>query len=138
MSQAASSYMVSTCRQPVRMSESGRGSFGFIVTLIILAAIGYVAFLVVPIYVHNYELNDYVNEAALEVVSNRIKADDVPAAVVERSEALNLPVELGDVQVEPEKQAVKIHVSYTVPVNLLFYTWTIPFSASASAPRLVY
>ncbi|MGH9354399.1 MAG: hypothetical protein ACRD2G_19900, partial [Terriglobia bacterium] len=138
MTQAAFSGTRSASLRPARSRESGGGSFGFIVTLVILAAIGYVAFLVVPIYVHNYELNDYVNEVALQVVSNRIKIDDVPAAVVERSEALNLPVELGDVKMDSGGNAIRIHVAYTVPVDLFSYTWSIHFSASASAPRLAY
>ena len=138
MIQSASPDRGSAFQRRARMSESGRGTLGLIITLAILAAAGYTAFQVVPIYIHNYELNNYVNEAALEVVANRIKADDVPAAVVEKSEALNLPVELGDVRVDPEVSAVKIHVAYTVPVNLYFFIWPVHFSASASAPKLVY
>ncbi|HEV2419662.1 MAG TPA: hypothetical protein VGX94_17840 [Terriglobia bacterium] len=121
-----------------RRREFGGGSFGLIVTLVILAAIGYIAYQVVPIYVHNYELNNYLNEVALEAVSNRIKVDDVPAAVVERCEALNLPVELGDVNMDSGGNAINIHVAYTAPVQLLSYTWVIHFTASASAPRLAY
>lgn len=125
-------------RPSARPKESGGGSFGLIVTLIILAVIGYIAYQVVPIYVHNYELNNYLNEVALEAVSNRIKVDDVPAAVVERCEALNLPVELGDVNMDSGGNAINIHVAYTAPVRLLSYTWVIHFTASASAPRLAY
>lgn len=121
-----------------RLKESGGGSFGLIITLVILAAIGYIAYQVVPVYVHNYELNNYLNEVALEAVSNRIKVDDVPAAVVERCEALNLPVELGDVNMDSGGNAINIHVAYTAPVHLLSYTWVIHFTASASAPRLAY
>lgn len=122
----------------VRLRESGGGSFGLIITLVILAAIGYVAYQVVPSYIHNYELKDYLNDVVLEAVSNRIKVDDIPAAVVERCEVLNLPVELGDVNMDSGGSAIGVHVAYTVPIRLLSYTWAIHFTASASAPRLAY
>ncbi|MGH9343694.1 MAG: hypothetical protein ACRD19_08035, partial [Terriglobia bacterium] len=138
MTQAAFSGTSSASEERVWMRESGGGSFGLIVTLIILAAIGYVAYQVVPTYVHNYELNSYLNDVVLEVVSNRITINDVPAAVVERCEALNLPVQLGDVDLDSGGNVIKIHVAYTVPVRLLSYTWIMRYSASASAPRLAY
>lgn len=122
----------------VRSREAGAGSFGLIVTLIILAAIGYVAYQVVPTYVHNYELNNYLNDVVLQAVSNRIKVDDVPAAVLSQCQTLNLPVESGDVDMPSKGDSIAVHVAYSIPVNLLFYTWTVHFSASASAPRLAY
>lgn len=121
-----------------RSRESGSGSFGLIVTLIILAAIGYVAYQVVPTYVHNYELNNYLDDVVLQAVSNQIKVGDVPAAVLARCEALNLPVESGDVDMPSKGDTIAVHVAYSLPVNLVFYTWTVHFSASASAPRLAY
>lgn len=121
-----------------RSRESGGGSFGLIVTLAILAAIGYVAYQVVPTYVHNYELTNYLNDVVLQAVSNRIKVDDVPAAVLARCEELNLPVESGDVDMPSKADTIAVHVAYSLPVNLVFYTWTVHFSASASAPRLAY
>jgi hypothetical protein len=125
-------------RWPAHGTETGGVHIKLIITLIILAAAAYVAFQAVPVYMHNYELSDYANSLALDVVSNRIKADEVPADVVQRSGELNLPVELGDVSVDAEETVVRIHVAYTVLVNLKVYTWPMHFSISASAPRLAY
>lgn len=124
--------------RPSRLRESGGGSFGLIVTLLILAAVGYVAYQAVPTYVHNYELNDYLNDLVLQAVSNKIKPEDIPAAVLDRCQELNLPVSSDNVNLTSGGDTVAVHVAYTRPVNLWFYIWQVHYSASASAPRLAY
>ncbi len=124
-------------RVPAR-AQSGQGYFGLFVTLLVLAAGGFVALQAVPVYVHNFELQDYAHSLAENVAVDRVPPASVPSEVVARAQQLNLPVTADDVTMPAGEAAVKIRIRYTVPVDLKFYTWSLHFTISASAPRLVY
>lgn len=121
-----------------RWAESGRGYLSLIITLVILAALAYTGIQVVPVYVNNFQLNDYLTKLAQEVAVKRVGAGDAPAAVVTKAVALDLPVEAGDVQVVNGGNSIVLQVRYTVPIDLKVYTWSLHFSDSASAPSTVY
>ncbi|MDE3178626.1 MAG: hypothetical protein KGM47_03115 [Acidobacteriota bacterium] len=130
---ASSSLKASTSR-----GDSGRGYLSLIITLIILAGAAYTGVQVVPVYVSNFRLNDYLTTLAQEVAVKHIEMADAPAAVVSKAADLALPVQPGDVEAGNGINSVKISVNYSVPIDLKIYTWTLHFSDSASAPSTVY
>ncbi|MGH9435533.1 MAG: hypothetical protein ACRD06_06005 [Terriglobia bacterium] len=119
-------------------TESGRGYLGLIITLVILAALAYTGIQTVPVYVNNFQLNDYLASLVQEVAVKRVAPGDAPAAVVSKAADLNLPVATGNVEVDNGGNSVVIQVRYAVPINLKVYTWILHFSDSASAPSNVY
>ena len=125
-------------RYSARWTESGRGYLSLIITLVILAGLAYTGIRVVPVYINNFQLNDYLTNLAQEVAVRRVEPGEAPAAVVAKAANLDLPVQLGDVQVENEGNSIIIQVRYAVPIDLKAYTWTLHFSDSASAPSTVY
>ncbi|MGH9397630.1 MAG: hypothetical protein ACRD18_12355 [Terriglobia bacterium] len=121
-----------------RWTESGRGYLSLIITLVILAALAYIGIQVVPVYVDNFQLNDYLTSLAEEVAVKRVAPAEAPAAVATKAADLNLPVQSGNVQVDNGGNSIIIRVHYAVPIDLKVYTWTLHFSDSASAPSTVY
>ncbi|HEX5482623.1 MAG TPA: hypothetical protein VFZ08_08350 [Terriglobia bacterium] len=117
-------------------SESGKGYASLFVTLIILLIAAFVAYQTLPVYVHNYELNDYTTDLAQQVAVHRVQPEDVPALIAARAQDLNLPVAPDNVKVDPGGSAVKIEVAYTALIDLWVYIWSLHFSISASAPRI--
>jgi len=125
-------------RAIVQQSESGRGYLGLIITLLVLGAVAFVAVQAVPVYVHNFELEQSARDLAEQVAANRVPLDAVTSAITDRAADLDLPVAFQDVSAEIDGGMVRIRIHYTVPIDLKVYTWPLHLSVSTSAPRLVY
>gem|GEM_PF-654647 len=111
--------------------DSGRGRLKGIVTLVILAAIAYFAVKTIPVYVQNYELADYIQNLAVQATVSRSAPEDIQRNIVDKAHSLDLPVSFDNVQVSSNMDGVKIHVDYTVPIDLKVYTLSLHFKPSA-------
>jgi len=116
----------------MRTSESGRSFLGGILTLAVIAALIYVAFLTVPIYVNNYELEGYIRDLAIQASVARSPAGEIQKSVLAKALDLHLPVSADQIKVESNRGNIKIDVDYTVPVDLKVYTWVLHFTPSTS------
>ena len=125
-------------RATVQQSESGRGYLGLIITLLVLGAVAFVAVQAVPVYVHNFELEQSARDLAEQVAANRVPLDAVTSAITNRAADLDLPVAFQDVSAAIDGGMVRVRIQYTVPIDLKVYTWPLHLSVSTSAPRLVY
>jgi hypothetical protein len=113
-------------------TASGRGYPKLIFTLLVLGAVGYVAVKTVPIYVHNYELQDFIRQLAIRATVDRNPAEAIQNDVLSQAEELDLPIMRSDVKVTVNSYGVTIELDYTVPVDLKFYTWVLHFTPSAT------
>ncbi len=116
----------------MRHTASGKGYGKLIFTLLVLGAIGFVAAKTVPIYVHNYELQDFIRQLAIRATVDRTSAEAVQNNVLSQAEELELPIARRDVKVVVNSNGVSIELDYTVPVDLKFYTLVLHFTPSAT------
>jgi Domain of unknown function (DUF4845) len=98
--------------------------------LAILAAIGV---RLVPIYLHNLELEQYVEEVTHQAGA-AAKSDDVLRAwVLNKAASLGLPVRADNVHIERAAAGVRIDVRYMVRVDLPLYTVNLHFYPGAGS-----
>ncbi len=116
----------------MRASESGQSQLRGILTLAAVAVLIYVAARTVPIYVNNYELEDYIRQLAIQATVARSPAVEIQKSVLAKASELNLPVSGDQVKVESNRAGVKIEIDYTVPVDLRVYTLVLHFRPSTS------
>ena len=104
------------------------------VGIAVLAALAFFIAIFAPIYFHNFELRDYV-ENLTRSVENRSESDDLlRTQVVEKAHELNLPsVTADNVQVIRSGDRMRIEVRYRVPVNLPGYTVMLHFYPGAGS-----
>jgi hypothetical protein len=99
----------------------------------VLVLVGLIAFgvVLIPLYYRNYEFQGYVSAAA-ENAANRNKSDDVLREwLVEKADALQLPVKPGDVRIKRSAGSMRIDVRYVVRVDLPGYTVNLHFYPGA-------
>ena len=103
-----------------------------ILALAFLAAVGFCALKIVPVYVENYQFQDYLNHAAVDatVRQPQPRPEDVQAEIYAKAESLGLPVERQDIKVTVGR-TVTLQVRYEVNVDLKIYTLPLHFSLSA-------
>jgi hypothetical protein len=116
-------------------SDRQRGS-SRLKTLIWVAICGcciYVAVLVVPILVNEYEFQDAMTSAARIGAATRLSPDQIRKTLADEAMSDEIPVKPEDIHVESLGGHVKVSASYSVTVNLQVYQWTLTFNPSASA-----
>ena len=117
-------------------SQRGEGRLKAIVYTVILVAVIYVAFKLVPIYVAEYQLSDRMQEQARYAVVNRYSEDKIRDNIMKVVDDLEIPAKREDIKVTSTMQIVKINVDYTVPVDLLFYHLDLHFTPSSENKAL--
>jgi hypothetical protein len=100
---------------------------------LVLAALAFFGIRLIPLYYHNYQLQQFVSDAT-QRVENRTKSDDLWREwVVERAASLNLPVTAGNVHIDRSQGGLRIDVRYGVRVDLPGYTVLLHFHPGAAS-----
>ena len=97
----------------------------------ILAAFVYVAAMVLPVLVNEYQFQDSIQDIARFASVNRKSNDQIKQAVLDIAQKQDLPVQAEDVKVEGAAGNVHINVEYSVTVDLKVYQWTLNFHPAA-------
>lgn len=115
----------------IRNTQRGEGRLKTIVSLAIVAAIIFLAFKIIPIYVDNYELEDAMKSEARFAAVNRKSPDDVRDAVYRKIQELRIPARREDIRIEQVgTTGLRITVTYTVIIDFTVYQWKKEMSAS--------
>lgn len=120
------------CGYSVRHRQLGAGQLKVIIWLAILAGAVYVAVLVVPVLVNEYQFQDAMQTTARFATVNRQSPEDIRAAVVKQAKAEDIPILPEDIHVESDAGNVRIHADYSVTVDLHVYEWTLNFHPTAT------
>ncbi len=116
----------------MRHTDSGRGYPRAIFALLVVAAVAFVALKTIPVYVHNYELQDFIRQLAIRATVDRTSVEAVQNDILEEARELDLPIVRDDVKVVVSSYGVTINLDYTVPVDLNVYVLQLHFTPSAS------
>jgi len=114
----------------MRLSESGRITLKAILSLAFLAAVIFTGVKIIPVYVNDYQLHDYVENQTPFWLTQRAPAEAIQKNVVAKAEDLGLPLAPEDVTVNANSNRVTVSLDYHVPVDLKVYTLQLHFTYS--------
>jgi cell division protein FtsL len=120
-----------------RHGEKGGGHLKAIVWTMILVAFIYVAAMVLPILINEYQFQDSLQNIARFASVNRKSGEQIRKDVMDEAQKADLPVQAEDVKVESNSGNIKINVDYSVTVDLKVYQWTLNFHPAASNASLI-
>ena len=103
----------------------------------ILVAFIYVAAMVLPILINEYQFQDSLQNIARFASVNRKSGEQIRKDVMDEAQKADLPVQAEDVKVESNSGNIKINVDYSVTVDLKVYQWTLNFHPAASNASLI-
>ncbi len=115
----------------MRLSESGRITFKAILSLAFLAAVIYAGFKTIPVYVNDYQLQDYLQNQTPFWLTQRASADAIRKNILAKAEDLGIPMVEENVTVEANQNRVSVSIDYRVPVDLKVYTLELHFTPSS-------
>ena len=87
----------------------------------------------VPIYVHNIELQQFVEDVAHRAAAPTSSDDILRTWVLDKAADLDLPVKADNVQIQRSADSVRIVVRYAVRVDMPLYTVNLHFYPGAGS-----
>ena len=110
------------------MNPQALRTIGGIAVLILL---GIMAIRLIPPYIENFRLQQYVNDLAADAGMASQPPETIRANIMTKAAALGLPVRETDVRVTRLENVLKIQVLYLVHVELLGYAVDLHFRPAA-------
>jgi hypothetical protein len=99
----------------------------------VLAVLLFMGVRLVPLYVRNLELQQFVEEVTHRAAAPTTSDDVLRTWVLDRAADLELPVKANNVQIQRSADRVRIDVRYVVRVDLPLYTVDLHFYPGAGS-----
>ena len=103
----------------------------------ILVAFIYVAAMILPVLINEYQFQDSLQNIARSASVYRKTNEQVRQQVLDEAQKEDLPVKVEDIKVEGQAGNIHIDVDYSVTVDLKVYLWTLNFHPAASNASLL-
>lgn len=117
--------------------ERGFMSFSAILSLAALGVTFFAAVRLLPPYVANYQLQDYIRDTARTAAYNTVSAEDLKRQVIGRAGEFGISLDESRVAVHRTLEGfVGIAVTYDVPVDLAARQVVLYFEPSASSQNI--
>lgn len=116
--------------------QAGEGILGCVVWLVIIAGIGLVVIKMLPVQIASSELVDFMTEQA-KFAGRRTTAAGVQKAILQKAFSLSLPVTKKDIKVSLGGGRIIMTCTYSVPVDLIFYTYVWNFEHKVNRPVFI-
>lgn len=117
--------------------ERGEGKIKAIIWTAILVFIAYTLFKIAPPLMDKFQLEDTIRTEARFGAVNRKSVEDIRETVWKKVRELEIekysvpPVRAEDIKVEYSGRAVNIGLRYTVPIDLMVYSFDMKLTAEA-------
>lgn len=116
--------------------EAGEGIMGCVVWMVLLGILTLILIKLVPVKVASAELADYMVEQA-KFAGRGTTAAGVQKAIYEKAVSLGLPVTKKDVSVQLAAGRIIMKCHYSVPVDLVVYTYVWEFKHDVNRPVFI-
>jgi hypothetical protein len=121
-------------RRDCARSQRGEGHVKLLIVLVILAAIGYTGFKVVPAYVNNYQMQDTCESESRLFAARQKNEQKTRDAVWAQVQSLSIPVQQDAIKVEIIGRTARVSVDYTIPISLFGYDVNLDFHPKGESP----
>jgi hypothetical protein len=121
----------------MRLRDSGTVTLKGLLTVAFFVFFIYFSIKTIPIYVNNFQLQDYIEGQTPYWMSQRIPADAIRKTILAKAEDLDLPVEEEDVTVVANQYKVSVNIDYEVPVDLKVYVLQLHFTPSSENKSII-
>lgn len=106
------------------LRQTGESRIGCIFWLLVLAAVAYVSWQMVPVKMKSIDLEQFMGRVAERAsLQQRDTEKALRVAIMQQADELNLPLEEENLVVERTGARITIEASYTVAIDLVVTTW---------------
>lgn len=109
-----------------RTAGLGEGKLGCVIWALVFLLAGLIAYKALPVKLASAQLYDYMDDQAR--FGARTSAEALKDSIVRRAKELDLPVTARNVTVRKAGGTIRMTCDFTVPVNVLGYTYDWEFN----------
>jgi len=109
----------------MRLNQRGATNFKAIISVALFAMFVYAMFKIVPHFMNNYELNDFMQTEARFYSYGQRSEMEVRGNIVHKASSLDIPTD--DLKITKDGRRVKMRLAYTISVEFPGYTFTKDF-----------
>ena len=112
--------------------QSGMATFKAVVAVAVFAAVVYLGIKLVPPWVNNYQLQDYITSLVRRATYGQgVTEESIRKDVLSKTKELRMPVKGEQIRVVKSTYGVNIDVKYNVVVKTPAYTFNLKFNPTA-------
>ena len=119
-----------------RAASLGEGKLGCVIWATVFVLAGLVAYKAIPVKLAAAELYDYMDDQARFGARNSSNA--LKKGVLRKAKELDLPVTERNVTVKKEGGMVRMRCTYTVPVEILGFTYNWDFNLEVDRQIFIF
>ena len=121
----------------MRRSEEASGRLRVVMTVAFVAAIIFTLIKTIPAYVNNYQIQDHIRQLAIQLSVRTTPAmpDEIRDEVIAFAQDHGVQLAPDNVKVLISRH-VSINLDYTVPVDMILFTFRLHFTPSAENESL--
>ena len=112
-------------RTMMRRGEHGKGNMGAILALIGFIIFVYAMFKIVPHFMNNYELDDFMKTEARFLSYGQRSEMEARTNIINKARGLDIPTD--GLTISKDGRRVKMRLAYTISVEFPGYTFTKDF-----------
>lgn len=122
----------------VRNGQSGKVKASFVIFLILFTVGIYVGWKMIPPYIAEYELEDWMRTQTPYFLVNHMPDETLRATIAKELASRSIPADKDNIKiVANNSRSLQFEVDYSVPVDLGVYQTVLHFSPSADSQSLV-
>ncbi len=112
--------------------QSGMATFKAVVAVALFATVVYLGIKLVPPWVNNYQLQDYITSLVRRATYGQgVTEESIRKDVLSKTKELRMPVKGEQIRVVKSTYGVNIDVKYNVVVKTPAYTFNLKFNPTA-------
>jgi hypothetical protein len=115
-----------------RRGQEGAGKAGAIIAALVVLIVVFAAVKMIPVKIRTSEFQDFMIDEA-QAAGDK-KAEAVKAVVLRKAQELEIPIDKKTLDVKIERDRVKMSCRYTIPVDLILFTYQWKFSHEVDRP----
>ncbi|MBI3934418.1 MAG: DUF4845 domain-containing protein [Acidobacteria bacterium] len=112
-------------------TDAGFMSFSGILLILVVAAIVFAAFKLLPPYIDNYQLQDSMESITRTATYNRMTEADIRKQILNEARVLGVPLQENQLVVQRAGASVNISARYVITVDLLVRQIDLNFEPAA-------
>lgn len=121
--------------QPNRR-ERGEGKIGCVLWTLALILAAMVAWKMVPVKIASAQMHDFMEDQAKFAANT--PPDEIKRRILVQAKDLELPITEKQVVVQRVGDSIRMSCTYTVPVDLPFYTYNWSFNHQVNRPIFIF
>ena len=116
--------------------ERGEGKIGCVLWTLALILAAMVAMKMVPVKIASAQMHDFIEDQAKFAANT--PPDEIKRRILVQARDLELPVDEKQVVVVRIGDSIRMSCTYTVPVDLPFYTYNWTFTHQVNRPIFIF